>query len=132
MIKMSLNTEIEELQKKAEAYERLKNVRDEVAKSLMEAQKKIADALHVLSPTVAVFIGNGNKRGRKSNAEFQQKLDDLYNLLRGGTSLSRADVEKFLNVSHNSSQYPYKKLRVMSNVKERDVRDGVYVKNLYI
>jgi len=128
----SINEQIQDLQKRAEAYERMKSTRDEVEKLLREAQDKINQAIHVFNPVIKVISQNGNRRSGKVNVEFQDNLASLYDLLKSGTSLSVQDIAKFLNCPDNNAYYPYAKLRKMSGVNQRDVRDNIKVKNLYM
>jgi hypothetical protein len=128
----TINEQIADLQKRAEAYERMKATRDEVEKLLTEAKAKISQVIQIFNPVIKITSQNGNRRLGKVNVEFQDNMKSLYDLLKAGTSLSVQDIAKFLNCPDSNAYYPYAKLRHMANVQERDVRDGIKIKNIYM
>lgn len=120
-----LMTEIIDLQKRAEAYERIKETRVIAIETLKEIKKLVDKALSGLEPSIAIRQSSRNGKRMEMIKEVHQKMIE-------GASFSCEDIEKLYNVESRVAIYVYTKLKTFGDVKVREMRDGKKLKNLYV
>lgn len=125
MSETQLITQIADLQKRAEAYERIKDTRTLAIDTLRQIKVLVDVALKGLEPNVV--IGDSRRNGKRS-----EMINEIHQKMIEGSSFSREDIEKIYNIEQKTAVYIYTTLKSFSDVKLRDVRDGKKLKNLYV